>query len=220
MLTILPEILGFWTLSIVQVLKNTGPVIEATLSKGPNRIGFFLRLRTETDPVSETSCSSLVCFLIPGRWIKSKNPISLKAIHHRQNPIVTNVDHITCMSPPPCDGIGNAGCSYFTSSEIFRGLGVLLVMTVLYFYCRTCFDIQIFQVLTVASVNTIFSSYIHLSIILFCLFLTFIYQSFYSVYLILSVLIYFILYRIDLILPAALALGSTQPLTEMSTRNL
>jgi hypothetical protein len=28
---------------------------------------------------------SLVCFLIPGRWIKSGNPISLKVIHHRQN---------------------------------------------------------------------------------------------------------------------------------------
>jgi hypothetical protein len=31
---------------------------------------------------------------------------------------------------------------------------------------------------------------------------------------------YFAIYKIDLILPAALALGSTQPLTEMSTRNL
>jgi hypothetical protein len=28
------------------------------------------------------------------------------------------------------------------------------------------------------------------------------------------------IFKIDLILPAALALGSTQPLTEMSTRNL
>jgi hypothetical protein len=26
------------------------------LSKAPNRIGFFPHLRTETDPVSETSC--------------------------------------------------------------------------------------------------------------------------------------------------------------------
>jgi hypothetical protein len=31
----------------------------------------------------------LVCFLIPGRWIESENPISQKVIHHRQNPIVT-----------------------------------------------------------------------------------------------------------------------------------
>jgi hypothetical protein len=31
----------------------------------------------------------LSLFLIPGRWIKSKNPISLKVIHHHQNPIVT-----------------------------------------------------------------------------------------------------------------------------------
>jgi hypothetical protein len=43
-------------------VSETGPVI----SKGPNRIGFFPHLRTETDPVSETSCFSLVCFLIPG----------------------------------------------------------------------------------------------------------------------------------------------------------
>jgi hypothetical protein len=65
--------------------------LRLTLSKGPNKIGFFPHLRTETDPVSETSCFSLVCFLIPGRWIKSKNPISLKVIHHRQNPIVTTL---------------------------------------------------------------------------------------------------------------------------------
>jgi hypothetical protein len=32
---------------------------------------------------------SLVCFLILGQWIKSENPISLKVIHHRRNPIVT-----------------------------------------------------------------------------------------------------------------------------------
>jgi hypothetical protein len=52
--------------------------LRLALSKGPNRIGFFPHLRTETDPVSETSWFSLVCFLIPGRWIKSENPISLK----------------------------------------------------------------------------------------------------------------------------------------------
>jgi hypothetical protein len=62
-----------------------GPVV----SKEPNRIGVFPHLRTETDAVSETSCFSLVCFLIPGRWRKSENPVSLKVIHHRQNPIVT-----------------------------------------------------------------------------------------------------------------------------------
>jgi hypothetical protein len=32
----------------------------------------------------------LSLFLIPGRWIESENPISLKVIHHRQNPIVIN----------------------------------------------------------------------------------------------------------------------------------
>jgi hypothetical protein len=30
------------------------------LSKGPNRVGVFPHLRTETDPVSETLCFSLV----------------------------------------------------------------------------------------------------------------------------------------------------------------
>jgi hypothetical protein len=69
MCVFLSEILGFRTLSIVLVLKN--------------------KLRAETDAVSETSCFSLVCFLIPGWWIKFKNPISLKVIHHRQNPIIT-----------------------------------------------------------------------------------------------------------------------------------
>jgi hypothetical protein len=96
----LSEILGFRALSIVLVLKNklrknttfrkldlfpssgdgktysVGSLLA--LSKGPNRIGFSLHLRAETDPVSETSCFSLVCILIPGRWIKPENPISLK----------------------------------------------------------------------------------------------------------------------------------------------
>jgi hypothetical protein len=36
----------------------------------------------------------LSLFLIPGRWIKSENPISLKVIHHRQNPIVTNKEDL------------------------------------------------------------------------------------------------------------------------------
>jgi hypothetical protein len=36
----------------------TGPVIEVSLSKGSERVGVFAtQLRTETDPVSETSCS-------------------------------------------------------------------------------------------------------------------------------------------------------------------
>jgi hypothetical protein len=63
--------------------------LRLALSKGPHRVGFFPHLKTKTDPVSETSCSCLVCFLIPGRWIESENPISLKVIHHRQHPIVT-----------------------------------------------------------------------------------------------------------------------------------
>jgi hypothetical protein len=35
-------------------------VIEVALSKGPNRVGVFPHLRTETDPVSETLCFSLL----------------------------------------------------------------------------------------------------------------------------------------------------------------
>jgi hypothetical protein len=76
---------------ITRVICDIGcPVI----SKGPNRIGVFPHLRTETDPVSETSCFPL--FLIPGRWIESENPIFLKVIHHRQNPIVTTSSLTYC----------------------------------------------------------------------------------------------------------------------------
>jgi hypothetical protein len=35
---------------------NGCPVIGLALSKGRNRVGVFLHLRTETDPVSETLC--------------------------------------------------------------------------------------------------------------------------------------------------------------------
>jgi hypothetical protein len=53
---------------------------------GPNRVGVSLHLRTETDPVSETSCFSSN-YLESGRWAKSENPVILCAIDHRQNPI-------------------------------------------------------------------------------------------------------------------------------------
>jgi hypothetical protein len=59
--------------------------LRLALSKGPNRIGFSLTWGQKQIQFS------LVCFLIPGRWIKSENPISLKVIHHRQNPIVTTL---------------------------------------------------------------------------------------------------------------------------------
>jgi hypothetical protein len=72
---LLSEILGFRTLSIVLVLKNK---LRKHLTWGRKQIHFPKRR------------VSLVCFLIPGRWIKSETPISLKVIHHRQNPIVIN----------------------------------------------------------------------------------------------------------------------------------
>jgi hypothetical protein len=94
------EILSFRTLSIVLVLKKqtkrntTFRKLDLFPSSGAGKktysVGPLERdLRTETDPVSETSCFSLVCFLIPERWIESENSIFLKVIHHRQNPKVT-----------------------------------------------------------------------------------------------------------------------------------
>jgi hypothetical protein len=46
------------------------------LSKGPNRVGVSPHPRTETDPVSETSCFSSN-YLESGRWTKSENPVIL-----------------------------------------------------------------------------------------------------------------------------------------------
>jgi hypothetical protein len=60
------------------------------LSKGPNRVRVSLHLKTETDPVSETSCFSSN-YLESGRWTKSENPVILCVIHHRQNPIKSTV---------------------------------------------------------------------------------------------------------------------------------
>jgi hypothetical protein len=47
------------------------------LSKGPNRVGVFPHLRTETDPVSKTLYFFIVILEKSGRWTKSENPISL-----------------------------------------------------------------------------------------------------------------------------------------------
>jgi hypothetical protein len=49
---------------ITRVICDIGcPVIEASSFSGTQQNRVFLHLRTETDPVSETSCFSLVCFL-------------------------------------------------------------------------------------------------------------------------------------------------------------
>jgi hypothetical protein len=41
--------------------------------------------RTEADQVSEKLCS--LVFYNTGRWTKSKNPVILSVMHHRQNPL-------------------------------------------------------------------------------------------------------------------------------------
>jgi hypothetical protein len=48
--------------------------MRLALSKWPNRVGVFLHLRTETDPVSETSWFSCN-YLESGQWTKSENPV-------------------------------------------------------------------------------------------------------------------------------------------------
>jgi hypothetical protein len=94
----LSETLGFWTLSTVRNSESLNPQrfenwigfrvlvrggrhtlwiwwFRLDPSKVPNRVGVsLLRLRTETDPVSET-----LCFLAIQnfwRWAKSKNPVT------------------------------------------------------------------------------------------------------------------------------------------------
>jgi hypothetical protein len=71
---------------------STGMFVETelALSKGPNRVGVFPpHLRMETDPVSET-----LCFLVTGRWTKSKNPVILYIVHNHQNPSESTKDNI------------------------------------------------------------------------------------------------------------------------------
>jgi hypothetical protein len=50
--------------------------LRLALSEGPNRVGVSLHLRTQTDPVSESSCFSSN-YLESGRWTKSENPVIL-----------------------------------------------------------------------------------------------------------------------------------------------
>jgi hypothetical protein len=58
--------------------------LRLALSKGPNWVGVFspLQLKTETDPVSKTSC-----FYSAKHRTMDKVPVTLCAMHHRQNPI-------------------------------------------------------------------------------------------------------------------------------------
>jgi hypothetical protein len=53
------------------------------LSKGPNTVGVFLH----SPEVEDRSDSGTLCCLViwnPGRWIKSRNTVSLSATQHRQ----------------------------------------------------------------------------------------------------------------------------------------
>jgi hypothetical protein len=67
--------MGFRTSSIVRILKNledkittfrkldlfsSSGEVRLALSKGPNRVVVSTHLRTETDPISETSCLYLI----------------------------------------------------------------------------------------------------------------------------------------------------------------
>jgi hypothetical protein len=65
------------------------------LSKGPNWVYVFPppHLRTETDPVSETSC--FLFSTIPDDGKNSQKPAILCVIHHRQNPLESTVLVIT-----------------------------------------------------------------------------------------------------------------------------
>jgi hypothetical protein len=65
--------LGGW--SLTSHLGGPGS-ISGHVMLGPNRVGVPSHLRTETDPVSETSCF-LSNYFESGRWIKSENPVIL-----------------------------------------------------------------------------------------------------------------------------------------------
>jgi hypothetical protein len=71
--------IGFWRWCITHRITGFSDFVQwarLDLSKGTNRIGVFLHLGTETDPVSETSCFSCN-YLESGRWTKSENPVIL-----------------------------------------------------------------------------------------------------------------------------------------------
>jgi hypothetical protein len=67
------------------------------LSKGPNWVGVFspLHMRMETNPVSETSCFYSLEYQT---MEKTKNPVILCTIHHRQNPLEsTSISNCPCL---------------------------------------------------------------------------------------------------------------------------
>jgi hypothetical protein len=65
--------------------------LRLALSKGPNRVGVFPHLRTETIQFPKRCVFHCYLGKKSGRWTKSEKPISLCVIHHRQNPIVSTM---------------------------------------------------------------------------------------------------------------------------------
>jgi hypothetical protein len=60
-LTMVYNTQNYWVFGL---FPSFGQWLRLALSKGPNRVGVSLHLRTETDPVSETSCFFLLSFKI------------------------------------------------------------------------------------------------------------------------------------------------------------
>jgi hypothetical protein len=83
--------------------------LRLALSKGPNRVGVSPHLRTETEPVPETSCFLSSNYLETGRRTKSENPLILFVGSHlsRTLPIAmplftySNTKH-KCANVCPC----------------------------------------------------------------------------------------------------------------------
>jgi hypothetical protein len=92
----LSEILGFQTLSIVLVIKKHSKNSKNSKNTTFRKLDLFPSSGegkpTLLGPLERASLSHR-----SGEWIESENLISLKVIHHRQNPIVTTEDTTTLM---------------------------------------------------------------------------------------------------------------------------
>jgi hypothetical protein len=113
-------------------------VTELALSKGPNRIGVFPHLRTETDPVSEMLCFFFVIYEKSGRWTKSENPISLCVIHHRQNPIVSTYPFLIQFPLYPISSI--ITMFWNTGNLAIRRVNLGLGSMVIHLSCSRCLE--------------------------------------------------------------------------------
>jgi hypothetical protein len=65
--------------------------LKLPLSKGTNRVGFSFPSPEDGNISSFRSfVLSSICIWNSGRWTKSRNPVILSVIHHRQNPSDSN----------------------------------------------------------------------------------------------------------------------------------